>query len=410
MQRDASAGIPTVVFGAFDRHNFGDLLFPHVMARMLPGSDLLFAGLAERDLRAQGGHQIRALPEVAASLRDRPVNVIHTGGELLTCDAWEAAVMLSQPEEMQEAMASLADWRQGTLSWARARLGVAAWAPYTLARESFPHVVHMFFNAVGGVDLDERDPAMRAEVLAKLKAADDISTRDRQTKALLDASGLATRLIPDPAVMVAELFGKRIRQHSAHSTISRILDAFPERYMAVQFSADFGDDETLCEIAAQLDRIAASSGLGVVFFRAGAAPWHDDLKCYRRVLARMRVPSVKIFSSLNIWYICALIAHSRVYCGSSLHGRIVAMAFALPRVNLCHPARTSHSTKQTAFATTWEEAGVPTVVDVPKMAEGICDALAVDRAHLQHTAEELVTRYRQGFEPVRAKLWSTAAP
>jgi len=27
-----------VLFGAFDRHNFGDLLFPHLMAALLPGS------------------------------------------------------------------------------------------------------------------------------------------------------------------------------------------------------------------------------------------------------------------------------------------------------------------------------------------------------------------------------------
>jgi hypothetical protein len=404
MPHDASTGIPTVLFGAFDRHNFGDLLFPHVVARMLPRRDLLFAGLAGRDLRAYGGHQVRALAQVAAALRDCPVNVIHTGGELLTCDAWEAAVMVSRPEKTQEAIASFADWRQGGLSWARAKLGVAAWAPYTLARESFPQAVHVFYNAVGGVDLDEREPALRAEVLAKLKAADDVSTRDGQTRALLDASGLATRLIPDPAVMVAELFGRRIRQHAAHSAISRILDAFAGRYIAVQFSADFGDDETLCEIAAQLDRIAVSSGLGLVFFRAGAAPWHDDLKCYRRVIARMRAPSAKIFSSLNIWDICALIAHSRVYCGSSLHGRIVAMAFALPRVNLCHPARTRHPAKQTAFATTWEEAEVPTAVEVPEIADGVRDALALDRARLQHTAEVLVNRYRQGFDPIRAQL------
>ena len=38
--------IPTILFGAFDRHNFGDLLFPHVTARLLGRSVLLFAGLA----------------------------------------------------------------------------------------------------------------------------------------------------------------------------------------------------------------------------------------------------------------------------------------------------------------------------------------------------------------------------
>jgi hypothetical protein len=404
MPRDAATGIPTVLFGAFDRHNFGDLLFPHVIARMLPRNDLLFAGLVGRDLRAHGGHQVSAIAQVAKSLRERTVNLIHVGGELLTCDAWEAAVMLSWWDQVQEAIAGFADWRQDRLAWACDKFGVAALAPYTLARESFPHAAHMFFNAVGGVDLNARDPAMRAEVAAHLNAADDVSVRDTQTKALLDASGIATRLIPDPAVMVAELFGTTIRRRAVHGATSQILEAFPQRYIAVQFSADFGDDETLCEIAAQLDRIAVSSGLGVVLFRAGAAPWHDDLVCYRRIVARMHAPSVKIFTSLNIWDICALIAHSRVYCGSSLHGRIVAMAFALPRINVRHPERATHLAKQTAFASTWEEAGTPATVEVQEIADGIRDALTDDRARLQRTAEQLVTRYREGFDPIRAKL------
>lgn len=50
---------PAILFGAFDRHNLGDLLFPHVAAALLPGRELLFAGLADRDLRALGGHRVR---------------------------------------------------------------------------------------------------------------------------------------------------------------------------------------------------------------------------------------------------------------------------------------------------------------------------------------------------------------
>ena len=49
---------PLVLFGAFDRHNFGDLLFPHLMTALLPGRDFQFAGLAARDLRAFGGHRV----------------------------------------------------------------------------------------------------------------------------------------------------------------------------------------------------------------------------------------------------------------------------------------------------------------------------------------------------------------
>jgi len=40
------------------------------------------------------------------------MNLIHVGGELLTCDAWEATVMLSRPDHAQEAIASLAAWTQ----------------------------------------------------------------------------------------------------------------------------------------------------------------------------------------------------------------------------------------------------------------------------------------------------------
>src|SRR5438128_816753 len=109
---DATTGIPTVLFGAFDRHNFGDLLFPHIVAGMLARKDLLFAGLAGRDLRSYGGHQVSALAQLAGTRGERPANFIHVGGELLTCDAWAAAVMLLPPDQAQEAVAHLDAWPQ----------------------------------------------------------------------------------------------------------------------------------------------------------------------------------------------------------------------------------------------------------------------------------------------------------
>ncbi|CAN0625583.1 Polysaccharide pyruvyl transferase [Burkholderia multivorans] len=402
MPHRATAGAPTVLFGAFDRHNFGDLLFPHVVARMLARREVVFAGLAARDLRRYGGHHVRAIGEIATASCARTLDIIHVGGELLTCDAWEAAVMLSPPDALQAAIASEEAWRHDRLAWAQARLGIAALAPYVLSRQSLPRarVTRMCFNAVGGVDLSAHDPALRAEVLAKLKEADDVSVRDRHTQALLGASGVAARLVPDPAVMVAELFGGRIRRRAAAGEVRAMRETFPRGYAAVQFSGDFGDDGTLDAIARQLDRVAIAQGLGVALFRAGAAPWHDDLACYRRVASRVRGASVALFDSLDLWDICALIAHSRVYCGSSLHGRIVAMAFALPRVNVSHPAHPMQPTKQAAFAQTWEPPDMPAAVGVQDIADAVDRALAADRAVLARAARELADRYREGFRPV----------
>ncbi|MCA1978747.1 MAG: polysaccharide pyruvyl transferase family protein, partial [Thiobacillus sp.] len=79
-----------VLFGAFDRHNFGDLLFPHVVAARFPARAFRYAGLRACDMRAFGGHDVERLPAASACL-------IHAGGELLTCTAWQAAVMLCEP-------------------------------------------------------------------------------------------------------------------------------------------------------------------------------------------------------------------------------------------------------------------------------------------------------------------------
>ncbi|TXL64842.1 polysaccharide pyruvyl transferase family protein [Zeimonas arvi] len=422
---------PTILFGAFDRHNLGDLLFPHVAAALLPGRELLFAGLADRDLRALGGHRVRPLGTVAAELATRPdaapATLIHVGGEILCCDAWQAAVMLLPDDEVAPIIARLDAQPAARMAWAQQRLADAtgdprARAPYVAARARFPAIARVLHAGVGGADLDRRDPALRAEVLAKLASADGVAVRDQRSLAQLEAAGLAPRLVPDPAVMVAELFGARIAERRRAGEPARVQRAFPRGYLAVQFAAEFGDDATLANSAGQLDRIAAATGLGIVLFRAGAAPWHDSLEVLQRAASRFRTAAVAIFESLDVWDLCALIAGSRGFCGSSLHGRIVAMAFGLPRVNLAigaggPPARAGEegpasdeasasdpdpAAKHRAFAETWELPGLPGVVDIGQLAEGLHAALAADPEQLARLSRRLVEAYRPGFDAILA--------
>lgn len=393
MKHDSAAGNPTILFGAFDRHNFGDLLFPHIVAALLPDKNLIFAGLAARDLRQLGGHRVEPLTQLAVRYANQPVKLIHVGGEILTCDAWQAAVMLLPDDQVQQTIARFDAHPQEKQAWARQQLGLDALAPYCAGRGLFPHTAKVIYHGVGGVDLDGCAPALRAEVLVKLKTADSVGVRDRQTLAQLERAGIAASLIPDPAVMVNELFGARIRRSCRNPEIARLLEQFPQGYLAMQFSAEFCDDASLAEIARQLDQATFESGYGVVLFRAGAAPWHDDLACYKRMSTR----NIAIFESLDLWNICALIAHSQGYCGSSLHGRIVAMAFALPRINFQDRSPVNTPSKQAAFAATWEIPGAPTCIEIAEIASGIRRALAVDSKLRQHKARELVLLYRQGF-------------
>lgn len=303
-----------VLFGAFDRHNLGDILLAHMAANGVGAESPVFAGLAARDLRPRSGHRVVALESIAV-----PVTLIHVGGELLDCDAAQAAYMLGEP---------VPRWRRR--------------APYVVPREALPTGSEVEFRAVGGVGLVQREPAFREEVLAALRTARSASVRDRVTRALLADAGVAATLEPDPVARIAEVFGRRILERTPPS----------RPYLAVQFAAECGDDATLAALAHGLDRI----GLPVVLFRAGAAPWHDDLEPYRRLAARLRVPA-DIFESLDVWEICGLIARSSGFVGTSLHGRIVAEAFGLRAASLEREAGAAR--KLRAYLDTWQPGRVP---------------------------------------------------
>jgi hypothetical protein len=381
---------PSVLFGAFDRHNFGDLLFPHLMAAMLPGQSFEFAGLAARDLRAFGGHRVGALVS-----QPRPAHLIHVGGELLTCSAWQAAVMLLDPAAAAAAIARYDDDPVAAAHWAARQLGTSRALPYVVGRDALAPSGRLIFNAVGGVEWALLSPTQRDEAKAALRQADWVSVRDHLTQDALGVEGIAAPLCPDPAVMVADCFGEVILRHQQRDAVKGVLDAFPQGYLACQFSADFADDASLDALAQGLSRVVASTGLGLALFRAGAAPWHDDPSLLEKVQRRLPPGTACRFPSLHLWDICALIATSRGVVGSSLHSRIVAVAYALPRVSLMPPPQGPRPDKRAAFAETWEPQAVPRSVTLDQIEPAVMQALAVPTSVLRENADRLRARYRE---------------
>jgi hypothetical protein len=393
-----------VLFGAFDRHNLGDLLMPHVAAALLPVREPLFAGLVERDLRAAGGHWPVPLASIETHLAGAPGVLVHVGGEILTCDAWHAAAMLLPPAWLRGTVGYLEARPAERAQWVRHYIGCDDRAPYVASRRAHPALARVVVLAAGGVGLDEADAALREEVLAKLRAADVVSVRDRLTQQALERHGIAASLLPDLAVLVAELFGDRIRARADDRAgeVAAVRRAFPGGWIAVQLGAEFGDDATLDCLAAQLAPAASRAGCGIVLFRAGAAPWHDDERLLERLAARLRPGSARVFRSIASWDLCALVAASRAYAGSSLHGRIVALAFARPRVNIRDPATGARPGKHEAFASTWDDLAMPGAVEPGALGAAIEAAMAVDERASRATAGRVTVACRRGVEA----LWA----
>ena len=321
-------------------------------AREAAPRPVLFAGLADRDLTPWGGQRVRALAALARDWErewgDAPADLLHVGGELLTCDLYQAGVMLQTDADAADAIARFDRDPAAGLAWARNLLGLEQTLAYLAPKALFRHPGRFEYRAVGGVELVHQSAEITREAVTRLQEADAVGIRDRTTLAYIRGLGIEARLEADPAARVPALFGETIAWHSVRGEPERVTRNFPEGYLALQFAAEHGDDDSLRLLAECLD--SSSPGMGVVMFRAGAAPWHDDLAVYTRLARLMPGRRIHVFESLDVWDICALIAGARACCCGSLHAWILAKA-----LGVATPPFPFLSWKLAAYQATWPD-------------------------------------------------------
>lgn len=384
-----------VAFGAFDRHNFGDLLFPHLLQAMLPDCEVAAAALVRRDLRALGGHRVAPLPSVLR--RHAPVRaVVHAGGEVLTCDAWQAAAMLLPGDDFESTVRYLERRPQARRAWARGVVGSDAHAPYVASPVDLGGIPAAFAG-VGGFDLDRADPALRAEVLDRLRQAAFVGVRDERTLAHLCSAGVAATLMPDPAVMLPDALGDVIARRATRGEVARLRRRHRQGWLAVQCSAEFGDDATRAALASAVEGAARRLGLPVVLFRAGAAPWHDDSIVLARLASLLRGVTVETFDSIHVWDIAALLAACRACMASSLHAVLVARAFARPALALNSPWLRGAPGKADACLRTWPVGPVAPTASPADALSGLEAVMARPWQERAAAASRDARRYVEAF-------------
>src|SRR3546814_9829138 len=132
-------------------------------------------------------------------------------------------------------------------------------------------------------------------------------------------------------------------------------------------------------IARQLDAIAVQTGLHQCLCPIGQAPNHDDHLALQRLAPLLEQPNT-LFEEVTIWDIMYLIANAGVYVGTSLHGAITAMSYALPYVGVAVP-------KLLSYLQTWGVGGINPTVHLEGLHDGATRALQTDRPTLAPTPE-----------------------
>lgn len=279
------------VIGAFDRFNYGDVLFAKVSEHMLvaefPDAEIDFFELKAADLRNQGGVVTRPLKALYTKRPAPGQNhlVMLACGELLAPSWMEMAEHLFTPtvgRQLRRIQRRTPNWMWSRF-WQKA-LGCPNLQPWTINQDDLqaPERTAVVYNAVGGTSVEALQPKELQWQTVALERAAWLSVRDRTADAI-QARGLARpEVTPDSAVVMRVLLSDR-KISSLRTGILTVAGLTEEPYLCVQLAERWSHG---CEqlIAGQLEEVHRRTGLNVLSFAIGRAAGHEDQVTGQRLM------------------------------------------------------------------------------------------------------------------------------
>lgn len=373
--------------GAFDRHNYGDLLFPLIVEAVVrnkyPSISIEYFSTSKSEMEAYGAKNTTPLGSLFSKFEKSRDFVLIAGGEVLPA-TWP--VILSYLVKPAHAIliriaCKLAGDRFSSYFLSKI-MKVNSRLPFVYNKSDFSRDVKVAYNAVGGSHIKEKGDFVRNLLIEKISKSDYISVRDLDTKHYLESKGVNNvNLSPDCAILLSRLFPRTKLKELAGKDIQQFTEKFQTGYLCFQsaFAYIDGHEEI---IRKQLSEVNKITGMSVVVFAIGRATGHSDQNTFKAIFSDNSPESLNgifISNCETVFDIMWLIANSKVYAGTSLHGAITAASYGVSIVALC-PNRV---TKLSAFLNTWIDNNLFELADYSGLsvavANLICSSKNVDK-------------------------------
>ena len=376
-----------IVYGAYDRHNYGDLLFAIVLKRYLEADkrlSVLVAATKKSDLSSYGALPTMPLRQALAATRQQPKTMlIVDGGECLTAQ-WESILGYLAPQiAYYPIKASPYLLGQKTFTrMSRALTSIPSDMPLVLGERELPGV-QVMYNSVGGNEISKKPPAIHDAIARNLRDCTYVSVRDRETSAELEKLDIAHNLVPDSAVLISDLYPVVPSSCEPGHIVFHISDHHAKRRVEA--------------IAQQLTELNISTGLKIALLTIGKAPGHADDGPLDKLQSMLGDRAFRVDSG-KIDDIIQCIATSKLYCGTSLHGAITALAYAVPQVALLP----NKVVKLSSFLETWAPKQCSGFAEVRQLSQIAGNLIASfgepQKAQLQGAVEALKARVRANLD------------
>lgn len=358
-----------VLFGAFDRYNYGDNLMPVLFQmfvekyakHLLSEFEFEFVAISESNLEKYYCYKTKSINSVINTLPSGSVVVV-IGGEVL-CGRNQSLFLHMQDNLFHHFFLKVFKklLPNAFNSYAKRRYSTHWEFPFIPSAKFFVEDVKVIFNTVGG-DLDSLSPDELIDVKDRIFRSDYLSVRDKRTFNSMKEVGKETILAPDSAYIMSDFFDKKSLKAKVSS---EFLAQLPQNHFVFQAAPN----KVGCSVADCIKHISAlanKTGKKILLLPIGYASGHDDYHLLQKIHKAIPEQTVLMYD-LTIWEIMYSIMASAGYFGTSLHGAITAMSFSIPHFGI-----NKRITKLDAFLQDWSVAPYNKcypIEDIAKLAE-----------------------------------------
>lgn len=383
-----------MIIGAFDRFNYGDLLFPIVIEAQLKTFEHPFEatyfGIVNSDLSTLGGKPTQDIQAFYRACNESTghTSVIVAGGEAVAVTWSSLLLALNKSFKRTHRFHHRINKVFNLNTFAKRVLHGKTDLPFVFTKSDFSAVDRIIFNSLGGSELNPAIFDQFPKLRNQLRQVDYFAVRDNATRINLGKQGIDTQLYPDSAILMSKFYPTARLAERVSPPIAEFVAAKRGAYVFFQIKDNHAKTNE-ARLAAELDKVAAHSAMDLCFCPIGKALNHDDHLALQRIAPLLEY-SPAVFDEVSIWDIMYLIANAGVYVGTSLHGAITAMSYAVPYVGIAVP-------KLDSYLQTWGVAGINRTVSLGGIAGGVERALKTDQAALDRSREKQLIAAEESF-------------
>jgi polysaccharide pyruvyl transferase WcaK-like protein len=325
--------INIIAIGAYERDNFGDLLFFSTLKKYFEGrANIVPASIIYSDMSSSLGEIVLPYHYLLKHYKWDAVWVV--GGEIGSV-IFDDAIQVDMPTSNVEIFNNTTNKEYVREFIDSANSDGIAYIP-NMANYPINNDTPLIINSVGLRYLENHEKHIDAS-LKKLSRANFLSVRDNVSSEALKKYGIEHNVYPDIVSSISALFP--------------LPKTNTKPYMIFHANENVLKDISPATMASVIARISNEHNLDVEFFLAGSVRLHDSIEKYEEIIAELKNYDFRnnvkreSFANRDPIFLAHLIGSSSFCVSTSLHCRIISAAYGVKRVSISdgHKKNTDYS-------------------------------------------------------------------